>query len=221
MHRIIRQIFIYLRILVRRVDSFRFDYFYAGRNLSRCDRGYRYASGANPSQSSPLWKIRYIFRNICRIEPGEVLVDAGCGHGRVIMWWLKHHRRNKIYGVEIDPQIAEQTRRLFVKYPNVEIIAGDILENLPENAGVFYLFNPFQQKIINLFKQKVEEKYRPGIKIIYYYPLCYSIFKIDPKWEVREFHKPEVLFAHRADFPFAVVMEYTGLKDETRDTDDG
>lgn len=212
MYRFYRRVYIFAGKFIRVMRSLAFDYLSAGRNLGAYDRSYSYSSGANPSQSTPLWIIRYIFKRLYQVKTGDVLVDAGCGNGRVIMWWLKRFRRNKIYGVELDPRAAEETRKLFRKHQNVEIITGDILNCLPDDATVFYLFNPFQQKIVSQFKKRLEKTYPKGITIIYYYPLCYSIFKIDPKWQVGETVKPDVKFSRRADFPFVAIMQYKGAE---------
>ncbi|MGZ5896830.1 MAG: class I SAM-dependent methyltransferase [Xanthobacteraceae bacterium] len=60
-----------------------------------------------------------------QVRPDDVLVDVGCGKGRVLNWWLEHYPRHKIYGIEIDPELAHEARQRLHKFPNVTILTGD------------------------------------------------------------------------------------------------
>ena len=59
------------------------------------------------------------------IAPDDVLVDVGCGKGRVLNWWLSKRLPNRIVGLELDPEVAAHTRHRLRKYRNVTIITGD------------------------------------------------------------------------------------------------
>ena len=63
------------------------------------------------------------------INKDDILVDVGCGQGRVINWLLLTGYTNKIYGIEYEFDIAEGARKRFLKHPNVVIISGDVLES--------------------------------------------------------------------------------------------
>ena len=172
----------------RKLQSRGFDYCHFRRYLGKFDyNSQNPESGANPAQPTAVWILRYIFRKNYRIKPEAVLVDVGCGYGRVIMWWVKSGCKNRIYGIEIDPVIAEKTQRSFAKFPNVEIISGDALEKLPRDGTMFYLFNPFQLKVVLQFKKLIAENYPPGITIVYYFPRWIEVFRADERFEVTEY----------------------------------
>lgn len=73
----------------------------------------------------------------------DVLVDVGCGQGRMINYWLEKKMDNRIIGIEIDEVIAHTTEERLKKYKNVEIICGDATKCAPLDATFIYLFNPF------------------------------------------------------------------------------
>jgi len=197
----------------RRLQSLAFDYRYFGRYLGKFD----YApidteTGANPAQPTAIWILRYIFRRIYRVKPEEVLVDVGCGYGRVIMWWLKAGYKNKIFGLEIDPAIAKKTRCQFDIFPNVEIVAGDALEKLPPDGALFYLFNPFQLKIVLQFKKLIAENYPPGTTIVYYFPRWIEVFRGDDRFEVTEYLPQKSRFTGEIKTPWTAVIKTVNRK---------
>src|SRR5438309_3201576 len=53
-----------------------------------------------------------------QLRQGEVVADVGCGKGRVINWLLSIGLANKIYGIELDPEVGEATRRRLSKFAN-------------------------------------------------------------------------------------------------------
>ena len=53
------------------------------------------------SQNSDYRLLEETFHN--RIRDGEVLVDVGCGAGRVLNHWLRDSPNARIYGLESDP----------------------------------------------------------------------------------------------------------------------
>jgi len=65
--------------------------------------------GATATENSDYKQLATLFHD--KIRPTDVLVDIGCGKGRVLNWWLDHYRDHKIYGIELDSIIAEETRR--------------------------------------------------------------------------------------------------------------
>ena len=138
-----------------------------------------------------------------------MLVDVGCGRGRVILWWLSRGYRNKIYGLEIDPALADTAAKNVRKFGNVEIISGDAVSQLPPDGTVFYMFNPFHLQTVLKFKKSFAEKYPPGTTIIYYYPTWLEVFRKDPAWEVSEFpFEEKVSRLALLRKPWTAVMKY-------------
>ncbi len=103
------------------------------------------ALGANFFGSAHYYELPRIFNagNDLEITPSDVLVDIGCGKGRVINWWLSRGADNRILGLEIEEDLAHEARERLRRYRNVTILAGNAIENLPAGATIFWLFNPF------------------------------------------------------------------------------
>jgi len=118
----------------------------------------------------------------------DVLVDIGCGKGRVINWWLDQGFANQIVGLELDETVALKTKRRLRRHKNVTIICGDALTHLPENGTIFYLFNPFKEPWVVGLKQRLESilAKRAGTTIFYYNCRYSDVFKNDPNWMVEE-----------------------------------
>jgi tRNA G46 methylase TrmB len=114
----------------------------------------RYAHiGARETANCDYEALSRIFAN--RIKASDVLVDIGCGKGRVINWWLHNGCRNRIIGIELDEEIANRTRQRLRRYKNVSIITGDAIQNLTADGTLFYLYNPFKEHIMEAFKKRL------------------------------------------------------------------
>ena len=142
------------------------------------------------------------------VKPGDVLVDVGCGKGRVLNWWLSHYPQHRIFGLEIDPVIAQETRLRLKKFSNVTVLDGDAVRLLPPEGDVFYLFNPFSRSVFERFAEALEElppsaSGRPR-RLIYYSCESLDVFKGRPSWSVTDLTLPEV------DMHPAALLEYFG-----------
>lgn len=164
------------------VLDLRYGGFLGGTIRSR----YRYL-GAHDTANSEYDVLAQIFEG--RITPTDVLVDVGCGKGRVLNWWLSQGLTNRIIGIELDPRIAAATRRRLRKYPNVAILTGDALALLPREGTLFFLFNPFAAWLLPRLKERLEAVAgsRPDVRIIYDNPPDLAMFRDDPAWTVDEF----------------------------------
>jgi len=122
-----------------------------------------------------------------RIHPDDVLVDVGCGRGRVINWWLSQGLANRIYGLEQLRDVGEATRRRLRPYKNVTIIIGDAIDHLPDDGTLFYLFNPFDERIVRRFADRLwrlaEGK---RVTVIYFAPVHLDVFKVALCWRIKE-----------------------------------
>ena len=140
--------------------------------------------GAEKSSNISYYALSLIFKGES-IAPEDVLVDVGCGKGRMINWWLSRRLRNQIVGLEIDPEIAAHTRHRLRKYRNVTIVTGDGIENLPGDGTLFFLFNPFQESVVNRFKERILQLPRRDKIRIYYYNCAHAdVFENDPRFYV-------------------------------------
>lgn len=169
--------------------------------------GSRYQrAGAYNIVNSPYSLLPHIFGG--RISPHDVLVDVGCGKGRVINWWLAQGLRNRIFGLEIDPDVASATARRLSGFANVTIINDDATVAVPKDATLLYMYNPFDRAATERFKDNVTRRFRRrGITVLYWNPHWLEVFEDDPRWttqliEMTELSDPRITGTDRR---YAVV----------------
>ena len=134
--------------------------------------------------NSDVTALERIFRE--RISPEDVLVDVGCGKGRVLSWWASRGGGNRIIGLEISDDVAGETRRRLRNYPNVVVIPGDAIANLPADGTVFFLYHPFGERTVRAFSERAKELFagRPRASVLYYNPVHADVFRADAAWTV-------------------------------------
>lgn len=112
------------------------------------------------------WRVLKAIFDQIKIKPDDVLVDVGCGDGRVINYWLSRGLANRIVGIEIDEDVAAATARRYVKHPRVSIIHGDAA-NADTGGTVFYVYNSFVGEPLKRFAESLRGK--PAKIILYNY----------------------------------------------------
>ena len=170
-----------LHVIKERALASALDFKYGGR-VCRDDLNEAiYKDGRHTMVHSGYHVLRDIFARV-PISERDVLVDVGCGEGRVINFWLSQGLKNRIIGLESVEAVADRTRERYWKYGNVTIVAGDALANLPPNGTLFYLYNPFSEDAVAQFEQAI----RPlNARIVYYQnnymaPFESDIWRIEP-----------------------------------------
>ncbi|MEG6584921.1 rRNA adenine N-6-methyltransferase family protein [Dendrosporobacter sp. 1207_IL3150] len=109
-----------------RITDTLLDLKYSGRLLKgHLPTAYKHL-GANDVYHTDYAAMPHIFNQVT-INPHDVLVDVGCGKGRVINYWLSQGHSNKIYGLELDPLVAQETAEQFKHRSNVTILHGDAI----------------------------------------------------------------------------------------------
>ena len=144
--------------------------------------------GASPVQSTSYAALARLFgRNAIEIRADDVLVDVGCGPGRVISFWLSRGLRNRMIGLELVEPVAARARRRLGKFANVDIVAGDAVANLPPAGTFFYLYNPFDAAVLARFAERLlAVASRPReLRILYFNCRHLDVFRRDPRWRVR------------------------------------
>jgi methyltransferase family protein len=139
--------------------------------------------GAYNVVNSPYSVLPHIFAG--RIGPSDVLVDVGCGKGRVINWWLSQGVRNPIVGIEINPEVAAITAKRLRRHTNVRIVADDATTAIPSDATLLYLYNPFDRPAMERLKAMLVERFaQRGITLLYWNAEYVDVFRGDPDWDV-------------------------------------
>ena len=141
------------------------------------------AAGAYNIVNSPYSVLPHMFAG--RIHEDDVLVDVGCGKGRVLNWWLSQGLRNRLVGIEMNPEVAAAAAKRLRRYTNVQVIAGDAIEAMPEDATLLYMYNPLDAPTTERFKAMLVERFgRRGITVIYWNTQWLDLWREDPDFEV-------------------------------------
>ena len=178
--------------LDQRLRNLVLDYKYSRSFLfGNVDSKYR-DQGAHGAVNSPYCALEILFKDI--VQDNDVIVDVGCGKGRVIGWLAKKYPSNKIIGVEIDPQIAGRTQKLFRSGTNIDIRCCNVITDFPAEGTVFYMYNPFDRKTLQAFKQKLLHHSTGvrNIRLIYHTCLYIDVFTEDPLWDIDIVNVPRI-----------------------------
>jgi hypothetical protein len=178
----------------RWVKDFVLDVRFGKRYLGRAILNEDQSRGWCNTTSTDYEALAIMFSKIS-VRKDDVIVDVGCGKGRVFNWLLSRHIKNRLIGIEVHPEVAQFTRKRLRSYLQIEIRTGNILENeiFPSNGTIFYLFNPFSEIVIRKFADKIEEKIKQGVfvhknrPLIIYYNCCHlNIFEGNPIWNIKK-----------------------------------
>jgi SAM-dependent methyltransferase len=155
--------------------------------------GTPYTDGRHTMVHSDYHVLKDIFAHVA-ISDRDVLVDVGCGEGRVINFWLSLGLKNRIVGIEFVREVAQRARARYRKYPNVSIVEGDALANLPTNGTVFFLYNPFSEETVACFERVVRGL---DARIIYYTNNYMAAFE-NGCWDVKTLEPQRRIYEFRA-----------------------
>jgi SAM-dependent methyltransferase len=164
------------------------------------------SAGTAPVTNSQYSVLPHIFAG--RIGPHDVLVDVGCGKGRVINWWLSQGLRNRMVGIELDPEVASAAASRLRRFANVSIVNEDATVWLPDDATLAYMYSPFNAATMARFKEHVAERFAgKDITLLYWNPQFVDAFFDDPRFsthmvDLRSVLDPRIQGTHRR---FAVV----------------
>lgn len=125
------------------------------------------------------------------IRSDDVIVDVGCGRARMMNWFLGRGLRNRMVGLEINAEVARETARRLRRYPQISIIEGDAIANLPGDGTIFYLYNPFSRELMEKFAERVGKLPCSGAgagarpMVVYLNALHMEPWERSGEWELR------------------------------------
>ena len=121
--------------------------------------------------------------------------DIGSGKGRVLLMASKYF--SKIRGVEFSEELCNISLKNISIYANtvqsnldsqISIINKDIADySIDKDENVFYLFNPFDYNILEIFIRNLSESLETNPRIcwiIYYYPVHYEVILKSPFFKI-------------------------------------
>ena len=140
-----------------------------GRDDSNSDQ-YRY-----PYEPTP-YSVLERFANSGLIRKKDVVLDYGCGKGRVD-FFLSYQTRAKTIGIEYDERIykaAVENQKNAVSGAKTEFILARAEEyEVPSEVTVCYFFNPFSIELLRKVMARIVASYYESpreITLCFYYP---------------------------------------------------
>lgn len=119
------------------------------------------------------------------VRSDDVFVDLGAGMGRVVYQAAKDYPFARVVGVELSQQLTDVARlniernRHRLTCRDVEIVTADILSyELPDDATIVYLYNPFVGDLFRRAMDRVLASYdrRPRrLRLIYANPVEHAL----------------------------------------------
>lgn len=162
--------------------------------------------GYNVTANTSYVALKHIFTNI-HIDPNDIIVEVGCGKGRVLNYLLYLKLNNQIEGFEYNATVAAQLAKRMRPYPNVTIHAGDIFEHFPYHGTLFYLYNPFKKPQVERFKECLDKiDQNQPLRIIYYFSKHLDVFSQDKRYVIETFQP-----SHRRVYRFALIERKRGV----------
>lgn len=133
----------------------RIDASLCGRALTAAEETRFRNLGAHDYAPTPYFVLEELFAHF---ELGEAshLLDVGCGTGRVLAHFVRAGCPGRATGIELDPELAGIARTWTATYPRLDVIEGSVLDADLSAFTDFYLYNPFDQGILQQFIQLLE-----------------------------------------------------------------
>jgi SAM-dependent methyltransferase len=110
----------------------------------------------------------------------EVLVDFGCGSGRVLLEAASRYRFRRVVGVELVPELAAASASLLERNEHLlggcawEVVQSDVLDyEVPDDLTVAYMFDPFTGPVFDAVMTRLEasvSRSRRPVRIVYVTP---------------------------------------------------
>jgi len=125
-----------------------------------------------------------------KIIPQAAFIDIGCGKGRVLLMAAEHGFR-KIIGVDFAADLClaardnvERYRRSSNSSAVFSIEQRDACTyNVPDQPGVLFLYNPFNESVMRSFVANVERslsQHPREFYVIYHMPLWNKVWAASP-----------------------------------------
>ena len=137
--------------------------------------------GQHRVESTDWHDLRSMFAHpLARPTPEDVIVDVGCGKGRALAFFHElTGGRNRIVGLELDPDVAAATRKRFAGRSRIEVLTGDALELLPSEGTLVYLANPFDEPVVRRFAERLlrGDLWLERLRVIYFNPAYEDVFR--------------------------------------------
>ncbi|HAL82238.1 MAG TPA: hypothetical protein DCO83_08380 [Mucilaginibacter sp.] len=147
-------------------------------------------------------ELAIIFFKHSPVKENDIIIDVGCGKGRVFSYLLYKGLKNKMIGYEINEAVGDKTKKRLARFKNVEIRCENIFGNFPEQGNVFYLYNPFKEAMVTEFMRQILKIADRETVILYNNPIHLEIFD-NNNFSIEVFDIPVTRYGY--NFTFAII----------------
>lgn len=168
---IVNQIYKIGHLLETNYSSFDFDGYITKEKLLDVSSTYS-ADNANAYQGYSNFYLKVLLKEA--LSTGvrfDTFIDIGSGKGKVCIYAAKYSKFMKIIGVEFSRQLVEIANRNLAStnYKNIEFINADATEwRIPDGNTIVFLFNPFNDIILQSFMSLNIEHFKKNDSIVIY-----------------------------------------------------
>lgn len=137
----------------------------AARDIALCGRSLGEVAPVHPGLASacaheptptPYFVLEELLGKL-GLTANDHLLDVGCGTGRVLAY-AASQLPCRATGVELDTRFANIASSWAASFPQLDVIAGSVLDILLAPYTCFYLFNPFDTAVLTRFLDKAERE---------------------------------------------------------------
>lgn len=114
------------------------------------------SAGAHEPTPTPYFVLEELLGKL-GLTANDHLLDVGCGAGRVLAY-ASSQLPCRATGVELEARLASIASSWSASSPQLDVIAGSVLDILLAPYTCFYLFNPFDTAVLTRFLDKAERE---------------------------------------------------------------
>ena len=182
------------------------DWRIAGISINKKLHSKHRELGAYATESTDYCWLDQIFKAY-PLKDGDVFVDVGCGEGRVLTYLYLRGFRGRMTGIELDKDVAATAAERTKKCANIQIRQANVLNcaDVIGSATAIYLFNPFDEEMVERFVQMVETHCRQNVTVYYSNDLYRRVLDKRENWHIL---RRNVLYSRVYNARFYTVYKY-------------
>ena len=123
------------------------------------------SAGAHEPTPTPYFVLEELLGKL-GLTADDHLLDVGCGTGRVLAY-AASQLPCRATGVELDTRLANVASSWAASSPQLNVIAGSVLDISLAPYTCFYLFNPFDTAVLTRFLDKAEREAAPPFTLVH------------------------------------------------------
>lgn len=146
----------------------------AARDVALCSRSLHVdarvradlaSAGAHEPTPTPYFVLEELLGKL-GLTADDHLLDVGCGTGRVLAY-AASQLPCRATGVELEARLADAASSWAASSPQLNVIAGSVLDISLAPYTCFYLFNPFDTAVLTRFLDKAEREAAPPFTLVH------------------------------------------------------